>query len=254
MPSSQLMAGDGADTRTIQAFRGSVVHGRPSRLPLIRFRASYDRGPSCSGPDVPDAGQVQQALAVPRSNEYLNIDIESMALEGPDQASSIAKYQKTLSAFRKADPSVKLGLYNVLPIRDHWRAIGGQGAVELDDWNIKIPRSHPPSSLMSMRYFPPCIHFTATRPPGWPMRNPISGKHEGFRRENRSTASCGRSFIRSYLGRTRASLSAARPTGIPNWTPAGSWLTESLSGVRSAAVRLTGRRKWMKKRSGGKLL
>ncbi|MEI8699546.1 hypothetical protein [Mesorhizobium sp. ISC15] len=90
--------------------------------------------PHVLGPDVPDTGQVRQALAVPRSNEYLNVDIESWPLEGPDQASSIAKYQKTLSAFRKADPSVKLGLYAVLPIRDHWRAIGHQGAAALDDW------------------------------------------------------------------------------------------------------------------------
>ncbi|MGX9571820.1 MULTISPECIES: hypothetical protein [unclassified Mesorhizobium] len=103
--------------------------------------------PHVLGHDVPDAGQVQKALARPRSNEYLNIDIESWPLEGPDQASSIAKYQKTLSAFRKADPSVKLGLYAVLPIRDHWRAIGHQGAVELDDWkqqNTKIASSLVP--------------------------------------------------------------------------------------------------------------
>ncbi|RWM80803.1 MAG: hypothetical protein EOR81_07450 [Mesorhizobium sp.] len=86
------------------------------------------------GLDVPDASQVQQALRLPRSNQYLAIDIENWPLEGPDQASSMAKYQKTLSAFRKADPSVKLGLYAVLPIRDHWRAIGHQGAAALGDW------------------------------------------------------------------------------------------------------------------------
>ncbi|TIN35829.1 MAG: hypothetical protein E5Y10_28950 [Mesorhizobium sp.] len=100
--------------------------------------------PHVLGPDVPDAGQVQKALARPRSNEYLNIDIESWPLEGPDQASSIAKYQKTLSAFRQADPNVKLGLYSVLPIRDHWRAIGHQGADALDDWkqqNTKVASS-----------------------------------------------------------------------------------------------------------------
>ncbi|MGX9120276.1 hypothetical protein ACWTU6_26965 [Mesorhizobium sp. BHbsci] len=90
--------------------------------------------PHVLGRDVPDPGQVQRALELPRSNEYLNIDIESWPLEGPDQASSIAKYQKTLSAFRKADPSVKLGLYSVLPLRDYWRAIGHQGPVALDGW------------------------------------------------------------------------------------------------------------------------
>jgi hypothetical protein len=96
--------------------------------------------PHVLGKDIPDAGQVQQALALPRSNEYLNIDIESWPVEGPDQASSIAKYQKTLRSFRKADPRVKLGLYAVLPIRDHWRAIGHEGAVELDDWKQQNTR------------------------------------------------------------------------------------------------------------------
>ncbi|TIO29569.1 hypothetical protein [Mesorhizobium sp.] len=90
--------------------------------------------PHYLGSDVPHAGQVRRALALPRSNRHLVIDIESWPLEGPDQASSIAKYQKTLDAFRKADPSVKLGLYAVLPIRDHWRATGHEGAVALDDW------------------------------------------------------------------------------------------------------------------------
>lgn len=90
--------------------------------------------PHVLGLDIPHPGQVQQALKLPRGNQYLAVDIEHWPVEGPDQASSIAKYQKTLSAFKKADPSVKLGLYGVLPIRDHWRAIGHQGAAALDDW------------------------------------------------------------------------------------------------------------------------
>ncbi|MER9681917.1 hypothetical protein NKJ23_21790 [Mesorhizobium sp. M0184] len=90
--------------------------------------------PHVLGPDVPDAGQVQKALALPRSNEFLAIDIETWRLIGPDQASSIAKYQKTLGAFRKADPSVKIGLYSMLPYRDYWRAIGHQGAAARDEW------------------------------------------------------------------------------------------------------------------------
>lgn len=103
--------------------------------------------PHVLGPDVPHIGQVQQALVLPRDNQHLAIDIESWPLEGPDQVSTIAKYQETLGAFKKADPNVKLGLYGVLPIRDHWRAIGHQGAVALDDWklqNTKIASSLVP--------------------------------------------------------------------------------------------------------------
>ncbi|ESX65438.1 hypothetical protein X759_28865 [Mesorhizobium sp. LSHC420B00] len=89
------------------------------------------------GFEVPNSGQVQRALRLPRSNQHLVIDIENWPLEGPDQPSSIAKYQKTLGAFRRADPGVKIGLYGVLPIRDHWRAIGHEGAVGLNDWKQK---------------------------------------------------------------------------------------------------------------------
>lgn len=123
-----------AQTRTpFRLFEATLFAGGPD-LRAFGFEHLTIVDPHVLGPDVPDAGQVQQALAVPRSNEYLNIDIESWPLEGPDQAPSIAKYQKTLSAFRKADPSVKLGLYAVLPIRDYWRAIGHHGSVALDDW------------------------------------------------------------------------------------------------------------------------
>ncbi|MER8991564.1 hypothetical protein [Mesorhizobium sp. M0678] len=103
--------------------------------------------PHVLGFDVPNAGQVQQALKLPRGNQYLVVDIETWPVEGPEQASSIAKYQKTLGAFRKADPSVKLGLYSVLPIRDHWRAIGHEGPAALDEWkqqNTEIASSLVP--------------------------------------------------------------------------------------------------------------
>ncbi|MER8595866.1 hypothetical protein NKH33_30735 [Mesorhizobium sp. M1182] len=90
--------------------------------------------PHVLGRDIPTSDHVQEALKLPRSNKYLNIDIEIWPLSGPDQASSIAKYQKTLSAFRKADPGVKVGLYSVLPVRDYWRAIGVQGPAALDEW------------------------------------------------------------------------------------------------------------------------
>ncbi|MER9962671.1 hyaluronidase [Mesorhizobium sp. M0045] len=99
------------------------------------------------GPDVPQSVHIQHALKLPRTNQYLSIDIENWPLEGPDQASSLAKYQKTLSAFREADPSLKLGLYAVLPVRDYWRAIGHRGSRAADDWkqqNTKIASSLVP--------------------------------------------------------------------------------------------------------------
>ncbi|MER9053957.1 hyaluronidase [Mesorhizobium sp. M0904] len=96
--------------------------------------------PHVLGLDVPNANQVRQALELPRSNHFLVIDIENWPLEGPDQASSIAKYQQTLSVFRRADPNVKLGFYGVMPIRDHWRAIGHDGAAAQEDWKQQNTR------------------------------------------------------------------------------------------------------------------
>lgn len=123
-----------AQTRAqFKLFEAIRFEGRPD-LRAYGFEHLTIADPHVLGLDVPDGGQVRKALSLPRSNEHLNIDIESWALEGKDQASSIAKYQKTLIAFRKADPSVKLGLYSVLPLRDYWRAIGHRGSAALDDW------------------------------------------------------------------------------------------------------------------------
>ncbi|UVC14565.1 hyaluronidase [Mesorhizobium onobrychidis] len=115
-------------------FEALAFTGGPPKFRSFGFEHLTIADPHVLGLDVPDAGQVQRALALPRSNEHLNIDIENWPLTGPDQASSIAKYRKTLSAFRKADPGVKLGLYSVLPLRDYWRAIGHEGAAALDNW------------------------------------------------------------------------------------------------------------------------
>ena len=131
----------------------------------------------------------------------MNISISTLKA-GPwrvqDQASSIAKYQKTLSAFRKADPSVKLGLYGCLADQG---STGGQSAIEggRRTGRLETPKYQDrvlPRPSCRCAISPPCIHFTGIRTLGWPMRNPISGKHAGFHKESRSTASCGRSFIK----------------------------------------------------------
>ncbi|MER8603901.1 hyaluronidase [Mesorhizobium sp. M1156] len=95
--------------------------------------------PHVLGPDVPEAHRVQKALELPRANQYLAIDIEDWPLDGTnaERATSIAKYQATLTAFRKADPSLRLGLYSVLPMRDYWRAIGAGGNDAFQDWQSR---------------------------------------------------------------------------------------------------------------------
>jgi hypothetical protein len=124
-----------AETReSFKLFEALNFVGGPPDFHSFGFEHLTIASPHVLGPDVPDAGQVQKALALPRANELLAIDIETWPLQGAKQASSIAKYQTTLSAFRRADPSVKLGLYSMLPLRDYWRAIGLQGAAARDEW------------------------------------------------------------------------------------------------------------------------
>lgn len=100
--------------------------------------------PHVLGLDVPGPDQVRNALALPRDNHYLVVDIEHWPVEGSDQQASILKYQRTLREFKKADSTIKIGLYGILPIRDHWRAIGSNGQAALDNWqqqNTKISNS-----------------------------------------------------------------------------------------------------------------
>ncbi|WP_146172549.1 hypothetical protein [Mesorhizobium helmanticense] len=91
-------------------------------------------GPHYLGSDVPNADQVEKALQKPRTGNHLVIDIESWPLEGDGQALSISKYQQTISALKKADPSVRVGLYSVLPVRDYWRANGRNGEDGFSEW------------------------------------------------------------------------------------------------------------------------
>ncbi|MER9870207.1 hypothetical protein NKJ35_24070 [Mesorhizobium sp. M0136] len=90
--------------------------------------------PHILGPDIPNPAQIDEAKRQPRTNEHLVIDIESWPLEGEGQAVSIGKYQQTLTAFRKADPNIRLGLYSVLPVRDYWRANGHHGEAGVAAW------------------------------------------------------------------------------------------------------------------------
>ncbi|WP_157385499.1 hypothetical protein [Mesorhizobium sp. STM 4661] len=90
--------------------------------------------PHILGPDVPNADQAKKAIEKPRDGNHLVIDIESWPLEGDGQGLTISKYQQTLAALKKADPSVRLGLYSVLPVRDYWRANGANGESGFSAW------------------------------------------------------------------------------------------------------------------------
>ncbi|MER9226856.1 hypothetical protein NKI39_14670 [Mesorhizobium sp. M0664] len=129
-----------AQSRTpFKLFESLIFTGDAPDLGRLGFEHLTIADPHVLGLDVPNAEQVQKALELPRSNQHLVVDIEQWPLEGAyaARASSIAKYQATLGAIRKADPSLKLGLYGVLPMRDYWNAIGWRGDDALRDWKSR---------------------------------------------------------------------------------------------------------------------
>ncbi|RWF04418.1 hypothetical protein [Mesorhizobium sp.] len=120
-------------------FEDLLFSGEPPDFRLFGFDHLTLATPHVLGFDVPRPDQVQKALALPRTNKFMAIDIEHWPLNGTalDRASSIAKYKATLSAIKQADPSLKLGLYSVLPIADYWRANGSEGDKALRDWKSR---------------------------------------------------------------------------------------------------------------------
>ncbi|MER8509602.1 hypothetical protein NKH91_13145 [Mesorhizobium sp. M0894] len=120
-------------------FENLFFSGGPREFQSFGFEHLTIADPHVLGYNVPMIDQVRKALALPRENQYLAIDIEHWPLTGTeaDRDSSIANYQATLSAIRQADPNLKLGLYNVLPVADYWRAIGARGEDGLKEWRSR---------------------------------------------------------------------------------------------------------------------
>ncbi len=129
-----------AQSRTLfRVFENLQFSGNPPDFRLFGIEHLPIVDPHILGLDVPNGDQVRQGLALVGSDRHLVVDIEQWPVEGSnaDTQVSLAKYQQTLKAFRRADPSVKLGLYSVLPVRDYWRAIGWRGSEELDAWKAR---------------------------------------------------------------------------------------------------------------------
>jgi hypothetical protein len=73
------------------------------------------------------------------------IDLEQWPTVGAPAivASSRQKYIDTLELFRKADPKGKYALYDVLPGRDYWRAMGPRGGAVYNSWQSDVDQLQP---------------------------------------------------------------------------------------------------------------
>jgi hypothetical protein len=72
-------------------------------------------------------------------NSLVCIDIESWPLKGPSEVvtQSKKKYIAVAKLFRENCPTAKIGFYGIVPIRDFWRAIRGEGDESYKDWDLE---------------------------------------------------------------------------------------------------------------------
>lgn len=129
-----LLVASPAHATEFRIFQDLFFEGGPKDFRQFGLEPITLVNPTILGPDIPNADQVKKALQKPRDGAHLVVDIENWPLEGEGQAASIGKYQQTLAALKKGDPTVRLGLYSVLPLRDYWRANGRNGEKGFSEW------------------------------------------------------------------------------------------------------------------------
>lgn len=108
--------------------------------------------------------KVITAAQVTAENSYACIDIENWPITGKpaDVTNSIDKYRQVADLVKTAKPSLKIGYFGVLPNRDFWRAIGGRGQKQYDQWLRENQKLKPISEKVDVVY-PDLYTFTADK-------------------------------------------------------------------------------------------
>ena len=94
----------------------------------------YDKGDNHNQPNVEKIAAIARSL---KPGSVASIDIECWRVNDPNPdvaLASIEKYVQVARIFKKEAPSVRIGFYGVLPVRDHWRANGKEGATGFSQW------------------------------------------------------------------------------------------------------------------------
>jgi hypothetical protein len=87
--------------------------------------------------NLPDKNRMSAfARLANQSTGVLVIDIEEWPLVGDPAtvAETVKKYQTVTKWFKTPAPELKVGLYGVLPTRDYWKAIQGNGSPAYAAW------------------------------------------------------------------------------------------------------------------------
>lgn len=123
-------------------FDGTLYMGKPdlSQFGLKSITIVYSAsmwGKSSDSQNPPDAGTIRSiATQASRSTGIAVLDIEKWPLTGDPSvvANSISKYRRTIQLFKQAAPSLKVGYYGVVPVRNYWDAIGGRNSPKYRAW------------------------------------------------------------------------------------------------------------------------
>ena len=123
-------------------FDGTLYTGKPdlSLFGLKSITIVYSSsmwGKSRDWRNPPEAGTIRAiATRADRSTGIAVLDIENWPLTGDPStvAASVSKYRRTIQLFKQAAPSLKVGYYGVVPVRNYWDAIGGKYSPKHREW------------------------------------------------------------------------------------------------------------------------
>lgn len=180
-----VLASGAAQTEPFRLFDAMLFANRPdtSKLGFERLRIvdAHELWPLNGNEDAaPPRDNIAKIVADGAGPAgILVIDIENwnlISMATRDDARQ--KYIDTLNRFRRADPSVKLGLYGVLPDRNYWSAIGQNGAKGYRNWQEDNHFAAPIAAHVDALF--PSLYTYYTDEAGW-KKYAIANLHEARR-------------------------------------------------------------------------
>lgn len=136
-------------THRFELFDAMLFSGQPdfSKYGFKHLRIVDDHelyGPGQSNTSVPSVEQIKKIVAGGAGpGGIIVIDLEQWPMTGANAAASRQNYIETLDRFRKASPNGKFGLYDVLPGRQYWPAMGPRGGAVYRSWEQSVDLTRP---------------------------------------------------------------------------------------------------------------
>lgn len=152
-------------------FDALLYKGKPDLTPAglspIRMVYASEIWNNGESRDNPNQAKIIAAAKTFKPNAVVCVDIENWPITGKpaDVKNSIGKYAAVASLVKQTSPSVTVGFYGVLPIRDYWRAIGAKGEKKYDEWRRENAKLKPLTASVDV-VFPSLYTFNADQQ-GW---------------------------------------------------------------------------------------